>query len=403
MVNKKNIFGKVLSVLVILFIYNISYAQNNNEASKKYTAIDTSPFFSSAHHWYDIHDDSNIIFQRAGHPKYEPNEIIKIADNILLYQKNNGGWPKNYDMLAILTDDQKDSLNKSKSILNTTFDNTTNYSQIEYLAKVYAETNIEKYKAASLHGIEFTLSAQYPNGGWPQYFPLEEKDNYSRRITFNDNATIGIMIMLKDILDQKPYYYFVGSALQDKVKIAYQQGISCILQCQIKDNGRLTSWGQQHNEVDLSPAWARAFEPPSICNAEGADVTFFLMSIDNPSQEIINAIQGAVKWFEDSKIHGIRVQTVSAPEYTSKWKTTNFDRVVVQDSTAPVIWTRYYELGTDRPLFCDRTSKYLYSLAEVSRERRSGYGWYTYSPQAVLDKYPDWLAKWAPGQNVLKK
>ena len=31
----------------------------------------------------------------------------EIADNILLYQQPNGGWPKNYDMLAILTEDQK--------------------------------------------------------------------------------------------------------------------------------------------------------------------------------------------------------------------------------------------------------------------------------------------------------
>ena len=111
--------------------------------------------------------------------------------------------------------------------------------------------------------------------------------------------------------------------------------------------------------------------------------------------KIINSIQSSVKWFEDSKIKGIKVQTISAPEYTSKYKTTNFDRVVVKDTTAPPIWTRYYELGTERPLFCDRNSKYLYSLAEVSRERRSGYSWYTYIPQNVLNKYPAWQKKWA--------
>jgi PelA/Pel-15E family pectate lyase len=400
MFNMTSLYCKILSIMAIVSMHTFSYGQKNDDSIKN-AAIDTSSFYSSSHHWYDIHDDSNIINPRIGQHKYSAKEIARIADNILIYQRNNGGWPKNYDMQAILTDLQKDSLIKTKNILNTTFDNTTTYSHIEYLAKVYTIEHIEKYKDACLRGIEFTLSAQYPNGGWPQYFPLE--DDYSRRITFNDQAYIGIMLMLKDILDNKSYYSFIGSELRAKVKIAYEKGIDCILKCQIINNGHLTVWCQQHNEIDLSPAWARAFEPPSICNAESSGVVLFLMSIDKPSKEIINAITSAVKWFEDSKITGIKVNVIPAPVYKSKWRTTNFDRIVVNDSTAPPIWTRYYELGTARPLFCDRNSKYLYSLAEVSRERRSGYGWYTYSPQEVLDKYPTWAEKWTPGQNVLKK
>jgi PelA/Pel-15E family pectate lyase len=400
MKNKIYLFGRTLLALSFLIINTHSQGQKISD-SIKYAPIDTAPFYSSTHHWYDIYDNSNIINPRPGRPKYRVDEITRIADNILIYQRNNGGWPKNYDMLAILSDAQKDSLITTKNILNTTIDNTTTYSQIEYLARVFTVTHIDKYKKGSERGIEYLLSAQYTNGGWPQYFPLE--DDYSRRITFNDGAYIGVMGVLKDILDNKPYYSFVDVGLREKVKIAYDQGMDCILKCQIRENGKTTVWGQQHNEVDLKPDWARAFEPPSICNGESSAVVLFLMGIDNPSKEIISAIQNAVKWFDDSKIFGIIVNTVPAPEYTSKWKTTNFDRVVVNDPTAPPIWTRYYELGTHRPLFCDRNSKYLYSLAEVDRERRSGYGWYTYLPQEVLDKYPAWQKKWAPGQNVLKK
>jgi PelA/Pel-15E family pectate lyase len=400
MVNKIYFIGRILSVLTFLIINIHSQGQKSGD-SVKYAPIDTAPFYSSTHHWYDIYDNSNIINPRPGRPKYKVEEITWIADNILIYQKNNGGWPKNYDMLAILTDQQKDSLFNTKKILNTTIDNTTTYSQIEYLARVFTVTRIDKYKEGSKLGIEYLLSAQYLNGGWPQYYPLEE--DYSRRITFNDGAYIGVMRLLKEILDNQPYYSFVEKGLLEKVKVAYDKGMDCMLKCQIKENGRLTVWSQQHNEVDLSPAWARAFEPPSICNGESSTVVLFLMSIDKPSKEIVNAIQSAVKWFDDSKILGITVKTVPAPEYTSKWKTTNFDRVVVNDPTAPPIWTRFYELGTHKPLFCDRNSKYLYSFAEVSRERRTGYGWYTYLPQEVLDKYAVWQEKWASGQNVLKK
>lgn len=63
---------------------------------------------------------------------------------------------------------------------------------------------------------------------------------------------------------------------------------------------------------------------------------------------------------------------------------------MVVDSAAPPIWTRYYELQTHKPLFCNRDSKVVYSLAAVERERRDGYGWYTYEPQKVLNKYAEW-------------
>lgn len=369
--------------------------QNNKTVS-----ISMEPFGDSMRHWYGIHDSGNIVNPKANQARYPETEITKIADNILLYQRNNGGWPKNYDMQAVLTPEQCDSLLQTKNQQHTTFDNSTTYTHIEYLAKVFSITQIEKYKDACLKGIEFTLSAQYPNGGWPQYFPLE-KDNYSRRITFNDGAYIGIMKMLRRIVMDDPDFTFIGNSLRERVQLAYKKGVDCILKMQIVDNGRLTVWCQQHDENSLQPAWARAFEPPAICNGESAAVVLFLMDIDNPDPIIIESVQRAVKWFHDSEIYNTKVITVVAPPEKSRWRTTNYDKIVVVDSLAPPIWTRYYEPGTDKPLFCDRRSKYLYSLAEVSRERRSGYGWYTYAPQEVLDKYPDWQKKWAPDKNVL--
>jgi len=389
---------KFQSALVgmLVFLLVVLYCQNGTaqmkEQTKVYDPISMEPFGDSMRHWYGIHDDGNIIQPKSNQLKYKESEITKIADNILIYQRDNGGWPKNYDMQAILTNEQVDSLVKTKNKFHTTFDNSTTYTHINYLAQVYTITRIEKYKIACLKGINFTLSAQYPNGGWPQYFPLE--DNYSRRITYNDGAFLGVMEMLKKVVDNNPNYSFIGNEIRENAKLAYEKGLGCILKTQIIDNGKLTAWCQQHNEIDLSPAWARAFEPPSICNGESSNIVLFLMSIDKPSPKIIQSIQSAVKWFNDSKIYHTKVKTVPAPPEKSQWKTTNYDRVVVTDSLAPPTWTRYYELATEKPLFCDRNSKLLYSLAEVSRERRSGYGWYTYSPQEVLDKYPEWQKKW---------
>jgi len=385
--------------MLSLFLCGACFAKD--KSASKENEIDTNGFYDSKHHWYDIYEEKNVINPEPNQPCYKPTQIKEIADNILLYQRNDGGWPKNYDMQAILTKEQKDKVLKAKNELHTTFDNHTTYSQIEYLAKAYEITKVKRYKDAALRGIDFVLSAQYPNGGWPQFFPFE--DNYSRHITFNDDAMTGVMEMLKDIIDNKPYYSFVDTGRREKIKAAFDKGLDCILKCQINDNGKLTAWCQQHDENDLRPATGRAYELPSICNDEGANVVLFLMSIDKPGKEIINSVQAAIKWFEDSKIFGIRVEEFNAPPVKFPLRISKIDRRVVEDQTAPPIWARFYELGTHKPLFADRRGVPLYSLAEVDRERRSGYRYYTYGPQKVLDAYPAWQVKWAPGQNVLKK
>jgi PelA/Pel-15E family pectate lyase len=124
------------------------------------------------------------------------------------------------------------------------------------------------------------------------------------------------------------------------------------------------------------------------------DIVLLLMSIKHPSKAVIDAVQNAVVWFNESKITGISVKTIPAPEMVTPYRISTTDKVVVNDEMAPPIWTRYYELKTHRPLFCNRDSKLVYSLAEVQRERRDGYAWYTYAPQKVLEKYSGWAKKY---------
>jgi len=383
---------KTLLFFTAMLLSSFVFAQKEN---KPYTTIDTAIFADASHHWYDLYEKDRVIQPKPNQPRYKATELTAIADNILLYQKDNGGWAKNYDMQAILTAEQKDSLIKDKAVLNTTFDNRTTYSHIACLANIYTVTKVEKYKEAVLKGLDYVLSAQYANGGWPQYFPLEK--NYSSHITYNDDAFPGIMWMLKDIADGKPAYDFIDAAMRKKLKTSFDNGLQCILKTQINDAGKPTAWCQQYDETTLQPAWARKFEPPSICNGESVEVVLLLMNINNPSKEVIDAVNYAEEWFQTSAISGILVKTVAAPELVTQYRVSHTDRIVVQDSTAPLIWTRYYELKTHRPLFCNRDSKVVYSLAEVDRERRDGYSWYTYEPQKILNRYAAWKKKWVKG------
>jgi PelA/Pel-15E family pectate lyase len=364
------------------------------------TYIDKEPFADNTHHWYDIFDKHNVINPLPGKPQYDSTQVTKIANNIVIMQKANGGWAKNYDVFAILTNEQRDSMMAARNDTNTTYDNGNIHSQIGALAIAYTASNYDLYKRAALQGLDFVLNSQYDNGGWPQYYPLQ--DNYSRCITYNDGVITGIMKVLKKILDNKPEFAFVDKARRDKIAVAYNKGLDCILKTQIIENGKPNGWCQQYNEITLEACWARKFEPPSICNKEGADLVLFLMSIDNPSPALIEAIQHAVIWFNESKILNTRIQKIPAERVVTKYKVSTTDRILVTDSTAPAIWARYYELKTHRPLFCNRDNTVVYSLAEVDRERRDGYGWYVYRPKQVLKAYPAWQKKWDPKRNVLK-
>lgn len=385
---------KKTSFIVSILIGILSHQINAQTSSKQFTQINPAPFADNAHHWYDIFEKNRVISPLPDKPRFPATAIKEIADNILLYQKDNGGWPKNYDVFAILNQAQKDSLVASKNQLNTTFDNGTTHTHIQALCIAYKVIPNIEYKKAALKGLDFILASQYANGGWPQYFPLE--NNYSRHITFNDGAFEGIISLLKEITDRKPAYDFIDAQHLAILTNAYKKGLDCIVKTQIIDNGKPTAWCQQHDEITLQPAWARKFEPPSICNQESADLVLFLMSINHPNKNIIKAIENAVTWFEESKIYNTVVKRIDADKMTTQFTVSKSDKVVVIDSTAKPIWTRYYELGTHKPLFCNRDSKIVYSLAEVERERRDGYSWYTYRPQTVLDKYASWKKQWNP-------
>jgi PelA/Pel-15E family pectate lyase len=383
-------FNSILYLILSLTFINCAAQTNIGENQIK--IVDTTEFNDSAHHWYDINDEAKIIEPLPEQKRYSTSEVKEIADNILLFQKSNGGWPKNYDMRAILTEEQKKAVLKTKNDLNTTFDNGATHSQLNYLAKAYSLTKIEKYKDAFMHGIDYVLFSQYENGGWPQFYP--DKKGYRKYITFNDGAMIGIMTLLSKISNQKEEFPYIQDSLYIKINLAFKKGIECILNCQIQENGKLSAWCQQHDNVDFHPQNARSFEPAAICNGESCAIVKFLMSIVNPDKRVIKSVTSAVKWFEDSRIYGIRVEEIKADKVDYIYHITEYDKVVVEDSEAKPIWTRYYEIGTHKPMFCNRDGKVVYTLNEVERERRTGYAWYVYDPQEVLDLYPDWLKKW---------
>jgi len=316
----------------------------------------------------------------------------RIIETVLLYQRDNGGWPKNYERDQKLSDDDKKRLASEKARDDTTFDNGATHREVRLLAKAYDEAKSDarrkQYKKACLAGVHFILKAQYPGGGWPQFYP--ESKGYSRHVTFNDGAMIGIMSVLRDVAAGTDEFAFTDAALRARAKTAVDKGIRCILDCQIEVDGKKTAWCAQHDAESLAPAKARSYELASISGGESAGVVKFLMEIDKPSDEVIEAIEGAIAWFEAAKLEGIRVvrkEDKSSPEGT--------DRIVVSDPSAEPMWARFYTIGTNKPIFCSRDGIPRATLAEISHERRNGYSWLGYYGANLLAKdYPAWRKKW---------
>lgn len=317
---------------------------------------------------------------------YGSDESKSVAENVLLYQRNSGGWPKNLPLHKPLTDAEKADLLRKKDTLDAILDNDATTTEMKFLARMYNKTNIKKYSLAFKKGLDYILEAQYDNGGWPMFYPL--KKGYYTHITYNDNAIVNIMEMLNDINNRKPLYSFVSTEdVVAKGKIAFGKGIDCILKTQIIVRGKPTVWCAQHDENTFLPAKARSYELPSFSGAESIGIINLLMEIPDPSPVIIKSVQGAIEWLNSHRIKNTRWESFTNKDGLK-------DRRIVSDPKAGDMWARFYDLETGLPYVCDRDGIKKNTLEEIGYERRNSYSWYTTAPQEVIDKYPAWKAKW---------
>ena len=336
-------------------------------------------------------------FENKWDPNLLPNTGLSdpVAENMLLYQRKNGGWPKHFqgekkvDYKRVLTEaDKKELLAGYEAGMDATIDNDATYREIRYLVKTYKKAHHEAYLAAATKGIDYLLKAQYANGGWPQFYP--DFSSYRSEITYNDNAMVNALNILNDVVNKTNDFDIIDPAYQLKCSAAVQKGIACILKTQLKQKGKLTAWCQQYDARTLEPAMARKYELVSICGNESVGIVEFLMKVENPSKEIVAAVTSAVSWLEKVKIVGYKFIDIPAPSETS-----GRDRVFVRDSTGGVIWARFYDMDTNEPFFSGRDSQRKKTVAEIENERRIGYAWYGKWPDKLLSKeYPAWAAKW---------
>jgi PelA/Pel-15E family pectate lyase len=345
--------------------------------------IPLDPFFEDGARHYR---NANNVTQ---YPRYLPEQYVAIAENILLHQRDNGGWRENWDPARILGEEEKRAVRADHAKTDTSLDNSTSYTHVEYLAEVFTRTRDQRFYAPFVRGMEFVLKAQHPAGGFPHSYP--ETNGYRGNITFMDDVTTGALTMLRKAASGMPPFGFLDASLRERCRRAVELGDAGLLKLQVRVKGQLTAWAGQYDPQTLEPTTARTFELPSLVSDESASVVRYLMSIENPPPEVAQSIEAAARWFERVKIKGMRVENVVVDPVRYQYHTSKEDRRVVFDPKAPPMWARFYEIGTNRPFMANRDGKKVYKLSDVERERRTGYRWYGYFGRDLLEKdYPAW-------------
>lgn len=279
---------------------------------------------------------SDICSGKMGSEWYGSEEAQNIADVVLYVQRVNGGWMKN-DQLHKLTESEKKALYNARYD-HSCLDNGATTMEMRFLAKVYQKTKVEKYRTAFIKALNLIFTAEKGCGGWSQYWPLSGNGSYRDYITFNDDLTTNVMRLLQDIIANKgDFANIIDDKTREKCSQSLQRAIDVIIKCQVDDNGTLSAWCAQHDTITFLPAEGRPHEHPSISGSESASLLSYLMTIENPSEELQKSIHAAVAWLDAHKIANKAIEDFTNANGEK-------DRRIV-DRQGSAVWGRFIQLG----------------------------------------------------------
>lgn len=211
------------------------------------------------------------------------------------------------------------------------------------------------FQDAPIHGavtfaLDKLIEAQFPIGAWPQRFaappdhskfPVKRASYpatwertwpgpvYQQHYTFNDNSisdVIDVMLEAARIYGEPRY---LSSA---------EKGGQFILLAQMPEPQ--PAWAQQY-DVDMHPAWARVFEPPSVTGGESQGIMRTLM--------VLHRETGDPKYLEP-------IPRALAYLKRSVLPPADHDAEVRQRVADPAL-ARFYELQTNRPLYVTKGTR----------------------------------------------
>jgi PelA/Pel-15E family pectate lyase len=294
----------------------------------------------------------------------------RMADVIVSFQAPNGGWSKHIDF-SLHPRGRGESYYAETADWEwiSTIDNDATTEEIRFLALADRTRHEVRYRRAIRRGVDYLLDSQYPNGCFPQVYPLE--GSYHDAATFNDNATVNVLRLFDDVV--AGVFRYATRLQGNRAAFAVTLGVECILRSQVRVAGVATVWGQQHDPLTLEPTSARSYELTSLSALESAEIVDYLMSLSKPTERVVRAVYAATDW-----LRAVPLQGLSYNRYQ-----------LTSSASAPPLWGRLYEIGTNRVIMANRDGVKLYDWNQLT-DRRAGYGWYTTKPAETLVAFAEW-------------
>lgn len=263
------------------------------------------------------------------------------ASSLMWSQLSSGGWEDDYDFDMTFSskrhyrrDVEAGDTDPGKRLHRSTLDDNKTQSALLFLLE-YAHTDAGKEDKDLSACLEFAwnglFAAQYPNGAWPQQYeepapsdlPVKKAtipetwprewphEKYTGFYTLNDGNLERVMNLLLRAYELTQESRFIDSAkkLGDFLLLAQYEGDQ-------------PAWSQQYNQ-DMQPVWARKFEPPALSSVESfsALTALYELWLATGDEKYITTIGPALDWLDQSRLPDGK-------------------------------WARFYELGTNKPLYC---------------------------------------------------
>jgi len=233
---------------------------------------------------------------------------------------------------------------------NCTFDDYTTTEPTRFFLRLYAAAGDPRHRAALDKALEHILRAQYPAGGWPQRYPVD--DDYSAAITLNDDVSLDCILVLLEAEAQ------LGEARYGE---AARRGMDFYLKAQLP--APQAGWAQQYDPETLKPVWGRPFELPAVCAPQTHTniLDLFRFHGITGDSKFLDPVPAALDWLEASVIPG-------AEGYTH---------------------TCFYELGSNRPQYILQTGSTVEDVVFTPTYEEAGA--YPYATRLTIPM--DWLRK----------
>ena len=232
----------------------------------------------------------------------------KVANALIWGQLPCGGWNYVFDFAGEASlKDWYNTIGKAAWRLeefhhyygNATFDDGVTVECARFLLRLYLEKKDPAYRTPLEKVINFILESQYPNGGWPQRFPLkydhpvDGKKDYTSFITTNDNVLVNNVMFLLDCYQMLGMEHLKEPILRAMhLCVALQQGEP------------YRGWADQYSVDELKPMHARRYEPRGISLTATLDMIrdlsiFYQLTGDT---RFLSGIPDAIRFIESQHI-----------------------------------------------------------------------------------------------------